>query len=372
VDLIVVGASFAGLACAHSAATLGLDTLVVERKPAAGHRPHTTGLLVHEVGDELDVPRRLVRRVPGVRLYSPGLRFVDLEHPGYHFLATDLPALLQWLAERARGAGARLVFDTPFRGGVESAERVALAGTGWRTRLLVGADGPRSPVARAFGLGANRRFLFGVEVELEGVTGIDPDHLHVFLDAELAPGYIGWAVPGVGITQVGLAGAGGGRPRLPEFLAKVGRIFDLSAARVVAHRAGPIPVGGLVHPLGTDRVVLVGDAAGQVSPLTAGGIHNALHFGRLAGRAAAAHLLDGAPPPAQALAGELPTFAWKGSLRSMFESVGSNRLIEAVAFSRPVLSAARLVFFHHRGLLTAAGWRELTASPRAAPLDAAG
>lgn len=51
---------------------------------------------------------------------------------------------------------------------------------------------------------------------------------------------------------------------------------------IVARRAGLIPVGGPVDPIAGDRVLLVGDAAGLVSPLTAGGIHTALESGRAA------------------------------------------------------------------------------------------
>ena len=71
--------------------------------------------------------------------------------------------------------------------------------------FLVGCDGARSRVAESFGLGRNREFLSGVELEFEGVRDLDDDCLHVFIDTKLAPGYIAWVVPGVGITQVGLA-----------------------------------------------------------------------------------------------------------------------------------------------------------------------
>ena len=50
--------------------------------------------------------------------------------------------------------------------------------------------------------------------------------------------------------------------------------------RILSRRGGPIPCSGIVRPLATEQVMLIGDAAGMVSPLTAGGIHNALRFGR--------------------------------------------------------------------------------------------
>ena len=93
-DLAIVGGGFAGLVCARSAALRGLRTVVLERQPAPGHRIHTTGLLVKEVAERWEAPPRLTRRIRGVRLYGPSLSFIDLESPGYYFLATDTPRLM--------------------------------------------------------------------------------------------------------------------------------------------------------------------------------------------------------------------------------------------------------------------------------------
>ena len=103
-DLIIVGAGFAGLACAQSAVRRGLRTWVLERKPAVGMRVHTTGLLVKEAAEDWDAPLRLTRKIHGVRLYAPSLAHVDLASPGYYFLATDTPALLRWFAQDLRDA----------------------------------------------------------------------------------------------------------------------------------------------------------------------------------------------------------------------------------------------------------------------------
>ena len=130
----------------------------------------TTGLLVKEAADEEDPPLDLVRRIHGVRLYGPSLRWVDLDSPGYYFLATDTPGLLRSMAERASAAGADIRCGHGFEGATRSG------------RVLVGADGATSKVARRAGLSLNHRFLAGVEAEFEGVRGLD-ERLHVFLDS---------------------------------------------------------------------------------------------------------------------------------------------------------------------------------------------
>ncbi|MFQ5974205.1 MAG: NAD(P)/FAD-dependent oxidoreductase, partial [Alphaproteobacteria bacterium] len=92
-DVVIVGASFAGLVAARTAAMRGLRVAVVERKADPGAEPHTTGILVKEAADALDIPSELTRRVHGVRLYSPAMHHIDLDTPGYYFLATDTPGL---------------------------------------------------------------------------------------------------------------------------------------------------------------------------------------------------------------------------------------------------------------------------------------
>ena len=338
IDVEIAGASFAGLACARTCAARGLRTIVWERKPDPGHGVRTTGLLVKEAADEEGPPFEWTRRIHGVRLYAPSLRYVDLDAPGYYFLATDTPALLRSMAERARDATAEIRCGQTFRG----ADRSGL--------ILVGADGPRSRVAREARLGQNRDFLVGVEVELEGVREVE-ERLHVFLDSELAPGYIGWAVPGVGITQIGVACRRPHRPDLDRFLRRVSTVFDLSLAKRVGVRGGPIPVGGPVRPFARRDVVLVGDAAGLVSPLTAGGIHTAMRSGRTAGIAIASHLLDGGPGLETALRGAYPRSVSKSFMRAAWDLGPPNALIDRGFDSALFREIARAVFFHHRGVL---------------------
>jgi len=94
VDCAVVGASFAGLACATALARAGMRVTVLEKKSDAGEKLHTTGIIVKDAIDQValldGLPADLVRRVGGVRLYAPNLRYVDLAAPGYYFLATTL------------------------------------------------------------------------------------------------------------------------------------------------------------------------------------------------------------------------------------------------------------------------------------------
>jgi flavin-dependent dehydrogenase len=81
-DLVIAGGSFAGLACARTAALRGLKVAVLDPKLEPGARPRTTGIVVKEACDDFDLPAHLMRKVRGVRLYAPDDRAFDLHAPG--------------------------------------------------------------------------------------------------------------------------------------------------------------------------------------------------------------------------------------------------------------------------------------------------
>jgi len=108
-DVLIVGASFAGLAAARTAAARGLRVIVIDAKREPGARVATTGILVREAVEEIDIPHRLTRRVAGVRLYAPNLASADLFSPGYAFFTTRTAELLRWMADEAAAEGARIL-----------------------------------------------------------------------------------------------------------------------------------------------------------------------------------------------------------------------------------------------------------------------
>lgn len=348
-DLVIVGASFAGLVAARTAAMRGLNVAVLDAKPEAGHRVATTGILVKEAAEEVDVPHHLTRRVRGVRLYAPNLAHIDLFAPGYFFLTTDTPNLLRWLANEAERAGARMLWGARFTGGAWDGDIYRLAEHGISARYVLGCDGGRSAVAQHFGLGRNTRFLTGLEAEYAGLDGADPRFLHCFLDSQLAPGYIAWVAPGPKFAQVGLAAGAGHATKLAPFIDRTEPLFGFSHARVVGHRAGRIPCGGIVSRWADHGVMLVGDAAGVVSPATGGGIRYAFRYGRRAGQLIADHLQHLGPRPEVVLGRELPSFALKSGMRRALDLAPPNALLSAALRSAPMRWLAQHVYFHKRG-----------------------
>ncbi len=357
-DCVVVGASFAGLACATALAKAGQRVTVVDRKADPGEKLHTTGIIVKDAIDQIslldELPGELVRPVPGVRLYSPNLRHIDLVAPGYYFLATDTPGVMRWLADQAIEAGVDLRLKTGFRHADALTSGFDLGDIG-KTRFLVGADGPNSVVAKDYGLGRTTQFLYGIEHEYEGISIDNADKLHCFIDRKLAPGYIAWVVSGVTSIQVGVARRQRGeqvpvRDLMSRFLDKIAPIFDFRSKEPAGIRAGLIPCGGLVSPLAAQRVLLVGDAAGMVSPVTAGGIHTALRHGLAAGYAISDYLEGRQEDPSRWFVDTYPRFRTKRVLRFLFDHFQTDWAFNLLLGSPPMRAAASYVYFHRRGV----------------------
>jgi flavin-dependent dehydrogenase len=347
-DLVIVGGSFAGLACARTAALRGLKVAVIDGKDEPGAHVRTTGIVVKEAFDDSDLPASLMRKVRGVKLYAPDNRSVELSAPGYFFQATDTPGVLRWMAKEAERAGAMLIYGRRFAGATEYERGVALPDLELHAQFLIGADGAKSRVAECFDLSRNTRFLAGLEIECAPLA-IDGRFLHCFADSQIAPGYIAWAVPGVNGTQIGVAASRPAKPDLTTLLKRVRAICDLKDIRVVARRSGLIPTGGVLPNLGRGRVMLIGDAAGMVSPVTGGGIHTALHFGRRAAQLVSDWLEDRGPHPATLLAREAPRYRLKKLMRHALDVAPPNFLINAMLMTAPARALAQRLYFHARG-----------------------
>jgi flavin-dependent dehydrogenase len=329
---------------------------VLERKHDPGEKLHTTGIIVKEAAERTalhTLPRELVQRVDRVRLYSPNLNSLALAAPGYYFWTTDTPNVMRWLAERLRAAGVVLRLGSAFTGATRCRDGWRIDGVG-TARYLIGADGAKSRVAAHAGLGRVRQFLYGVEHEFPGAQLPEPDALHCFVSKRYAPGYIGWVAQNPTGVQLGLAlRHDPQRTRLPDieaFLTHVRERVGLSPhARRGPVRAGLIPCGGPVSPLAAPGVILTGDAAGIVSPVTAGGIHSAWQHGWTLGHAIAAHLQGDGPEPERVALDTAPRFRIKRALRWAFDRFQYDWPFDLLLHTAPLRWAAERVYFHKRG-----------------------
>ena len=292
-DVAIVGASFAGLACAEAAARRGLRVVVLERRRDAGIGVHTTGLLTRDAVEALRPPPHvLAARLDELEVSARGGGAFGMTRAGAGFTVTDTAELLRSLARRAADAGADLRFGAAAElcGHDASGATLRTGGQALRAGRVVACDGARSRIARDAGIPAPRRLLAGAErhVEIAPGHGLSPHACFLLLDREISPGYAAWAVPGAhGAWQCGVLGEQrrGWRPdaALDAFMRWLGRSRGVVVKRVVEVRGGAVPAGGAVRSPWRGRVVAAGDAAGHVSALTAGGIGRATLAGRILG-----------------------------------------------------------------------------------------
>jgi flavin-dependent dehydrogenase len=290
-DVLVVGAGLAGLHTATLLARQGHDVLLAERRAGLAGAIRTTGIFVRKTLDDFPLPPEClgppIRRVV---LYPPNLRRpVSLTSGRDEYRVGDMAPLYETSAVSAAAAGVRIALGTRYAG--RQGDTFHLAGrdgpTAVRARFVVGADGARSRVARDLGLDRNQHLLVGAEEVFEVPGSDEPPTFHCVLDPSLAPGYLAWVVNDGRHAHVGVAGYA---DRYPEGLRRAVERFGASAPglagverpEAVERRGGLIPVGGLLRRISCPDGLLVGDAAGAVSPLTAGGLDPCLRQAQFA------------------------------------------------------------------------------------------
>jgi flavin-dependent dehydrogenase len=353
-DVVVVGAGLAGLHTARLLAERGLDVLVAERRRTLATGIRTTGIFVRRTLDSFDLPGHLFG--PGIRdvvLYPPSLRRpVRLTSGRVEYRVADMAGVYAYAHRAAEAAGARVELGLRYSGITAGIVRFADAPP-VAAKFVIGADGVHSRVARDVGLDVNRRFLVGAEIVHPIASGTTVPAFHCVLDPRVAPGYLGWVVDDGQHAHIGVAGyphamRKGVRHLLEDFAVNApGRSEPTGPAE---GRGGPIPVGGILHRLANPAGLLVGDAAGAVSPLTAGGLDPCLRMSELAAGVTAEYLRTGDPRVLRQYDGAAlrRRFRSRLLLRQAFAGIRSTAVAEAaVALMRGRTGrrmAARVLF----------------------------
>ena len=349
-DVLVVGAGLAGLQCARLLAGRGVRVVLADRKESLTTSIHTTGIFVRKTWEDFPfADDELGQPIREVTLHSPAGRTLELLSPRDEFRVGRMGSIYMKMLEQCARAGVRFLPATrivAFEGTTAITERKGQRET-IHARYVVGADGARSFVARSFGLDTNRELLTGIEDVVPAIAA-EPS-MHCWLDPRLAPGYIAWVVNDGDEAHVGVAGY---RHRfvpadaLQRFRAKVPFTLD----ETVERRGGLIPVGGILRNIANHQAMLIGDAAGAVSPLTAGGLDPALRLSTLAAAVIAEYLESGdAAVVAQYTGNRFRTrFMARRWMRRALAAIDHPTLMElafALLVTPPLRKLAEHVFF---------------------------
>jgi digeranylgeranylglycerophospholipid reductase len=274
-DFLVVGGGPVGCRAAYKLAKAGHQVAVLEKSPSIGGPVCCTGIVSRECINRFSIPPELVlEELASASIFSPSGKLLRLERSETQAAVIDRGAYNAYMAGQAQDEGVdylmghhvthiqanpdKVVITVDFSGKVLTFEAHAI--------LLACGFGSRLPEKAGFG--KCRDWAAGAQVEVEAN---DLSEVEIYLGRDIAPGFFGWLVPSGG--SAGLAGL----MAKQEADSRMERFISLlkSKGRISAVRGNPSYRGITLRPpqrTYSHRMVVVGDAAGQVKPLTGGGI----------------------------------------------------------------------------------------------------
>ncbi|MCR8547840.1 geranylgeranyl reductase family protein [Salipiger sp. P9] len=321
-DLIVLGAGPAGATAARVAARAGLRVALIDK--AVFPRDKLCGGLItgrclgHLTALGALPPPGLLTRQDRVTFFRNGAELGTVSGCPPVYLTTR-HAFDHHLLTQARAAGAEDLTGTRVQE-IGPAHVTLASGPRLGFSALIGADGVNSAVARQLFGAAFDPATIGFALETEAPP--DPEAT-LRIDFGAARWGYGWRFPKPGSTTIGVGGLHARNPgmkaAMARYLAEIGAAPDL---RIKGHF---LPFGSFrAHP-GRGAVLLTGDAAGLVDPITGEGIGHAVHSGRLAAESIVAALAAGVPDSALR--------RYRQALRPLHRDLRLARMLRPLLFS---------------------------------------
>jgi digeranylgeranylglycerophospholipid reductase len=304
-DVLVVGSGPAGSTAAKHAALGGANVILMDKKAEIGAPKRCAEGVskngLKRVGVEPN-PRWVTRELDGVRLVAPDgtdvwLTNDTIEIPEAGYIL-ERKIFDKYMAMDAARAGAEILIKTQAKG-------VRKDGDGFivtcekmgelfeiKCKILIAADGPESHIARWAGLKTSTKpkdMESGIQYEMCNVKLKDRNVIEFYFGSVAPGGYV-WIFPKEDdIANVGLAVLAdkAEKPAIEYLDDFVKNNYALDDAQAVEMNVGGDPVGGIHKKIYADNLLVVGDAAGQVNPLTGGGIISGMTGGMHAGKVAA-------------------------------------------------------------------------------------
>jgi len=280
-DVVIAGGSIAGLLCAREIANSGHSVLVLEEDYEIGTPEHCGGLVSISALEELGIiphTKSLSHYIEAAEIFSPlGKRF-SIESKKQKVAEINRRDLDKQIALQAKKNGAEIRVKTSFREIIDNG--VSTSDGKIKCKIIVDARGVSSLINQD-----RSGILSSAQYEVYA-DWIKKGKVEVYFDQKKYPGFFAWIIPtSDGMGKVGVAGKGiNASEVIQEFLSRKG---NYSTIRKIF---APIWIKGPIKKFVTKNIVIVGDAAGQSKPTTAGGIYSCGLGGILAGRTISKYL----------------------------------------------------------------------------------
>ena len=300
-DVVVIGGGPSGATAANDLARAGVDVAFLDR---AGRIKPCGGAIPPRLIEDFSIPEeQLVAHIQTARMISPTQRLVDIPIEGGFVGMVDREHFDEFLRVRAVENGAERVTGTYLRlerdaKGTHVVYRDKASGEEMRlsTKLVIGADGARSNVAKTEVPGGDKiPYVIAYHEIIKAPVGsnlYDPGRCDVIYDGKISPDFYGWVFPHGQHASVGM-GTGIDGIDLKQATADLREASGLTGCETIRREGAPIPLQPMDRWDNGRDVVLAGDAAGVVAPSSGEGIYYAMVGGRVAATAAQACLATG-------------------------------------------------------------------------------
>jgi len=255
----VVGAGPSGCRTAEIIAREGYEVLILEEHPKIGEPVQCTGLVSKRIGK---IPKSIIlNKIEKARFFC-GENFFEIDSKEPMFVL-DRRNYDLWLAERAKKAGAEIKTSTRF---IDLKNGIIFTTKGkFQTKILVGADGPNSSVAKKARIKQPENLFFALQVKVKST--FDDNSVELHFGSNIAPSGFAWIVPeNEKIARVGLMSNKNPNNYLETFLKK-------RFGKIEFHeKIGDVLRFGIIEKSVKGNVLLVGDSACQIKPFSGGGL----------------------------------------------------------------------------------------------------